>query len=290
MSKDRTGEFRSTVLRLNIPEKLFNSEARSQEIQTRFYLIASQIGKDIQTTTKKLEKLAKLAQKRAIFNDSTAEIEELTYIIKQDITSLNQQIERLQGFSKGGGYDEANANEQTSQHTNGVVLSLKNSLGQASEKFKGVLETRSEAMKQQQQRRQEFTSGTTAVTSRLRHNKDSSSLFGSEGEDVLLAMPGASQQQQQQTQYLGARATAVESIQSTIVELGTIFQQLGNLVAEQDEYVQRIDRDVDDTLSNVERGQNELSKYLQSISGSRWLMIKFFSILVIFIIIFMAFA
>jgi hypothetical protein len=44
---------------------------------------------------------------------------------------------------------------------------------------------------------------------------------------------------QQQDQYLSQRGQAIESIESTIHELGSIFQQLAQMVQEQSETVQR---------------------------------------------------
>lgn len=53
-------------------------------------------------------------------------------------------------------------------------------------------------------------------------------------------------QAQQGDQYLGQRASAIESIESTIQELGQIFTQLATMVAQQGETVQRIDADTSD--------------------------------------------
>jgi syntaxin 5 len=39
--------------------------------------------------------------------------------------------------------------------------------------------------------------------------------------------------------YVQERANAMESIEQTIVDLGTIFQQLATMIKEQDELVQR---------------------------------------------------
>ena len=69
-------------------------------------------------------------------------------------------------------------------------------------------------------------------------------------------MSGAAQQQAQLVpthSYLESRALAVESVQSTIVELGGIFDQLRVMVAEQGSEMQRVDENVDDALSNVEQ-------------------------------------
>lgn len=62
---------------------------------------------------------------------------------------------------------------------------------------------------------------------------------------LSLGIPMITQQQQQemmvmeQDRYIDNRSTAIESIESTIAELGGIFQQLATMVAEQRETVQR---------------------------------------------------
>lgn len=60
-----------------------------------FMRASAQIGRDITATFVKLEKLALLAKKKSIFDDRPHEIQELTYIIKQDLSSLNKQIAQL---------------------------------------------------------------------------------------------------------------------------------------------------------------------------------------------------
>lgn len=55
------------------------------------------------------------------------------------------------------------------------------------------------------------------------------------------------------------------------------------MVAEQRETVQRIDADVMDISSNVGGAQRELLKYYASISSNRWLMLKVFGVLIVFV-------
>lgn len=74
------------------------------------------------------------------------------------------------------------------------------------------------------------------------------------------------------------RSTAIESIESTISELGQIFGQLAHMVAEQRDTVQRIDSDVFDVADNVSGAQRELLKYYASVSSNRWLMLKIFGV------------
>jgi syntaxin 5 len=57
-------------------------------------------------------------------------------------------------------------------------------------------------------------------------------------------------------------------------------------VAEQGEMAVRIDENVDTTLSNVESAQTQLLKYLNSISSNRWLAMKVFAVLLVFLVIF----
>lgn len=51
----------------------------------------------------------------------------------------------------------------------------------------------------------------------------------------------------------------------------------------------RIDENMDDTLANVEGAQSQLVRYLNSISSNRWLMLKIFFVLVVFLLIFLFF-
>lgn len=106
------------------------------------------------------------------------------------------------------------------------------------------------------------------------------------------------QQQQQQQQlvlydesdsYVQERAETMQNIESTIVELGGIFQQLAHMVKEQEEMVERIDTNLQDVEMNVEAAHGEILKYFQSVTKNRWLMIKIFGILILFFIFFVIF-
>ena len=81
----------------------------------------------------------------------------------------------------------------------------------------------------------------------------------------------------------------MHKIESTIVELGGIYQQLAHMVKEQEEMVERIDANVQDTEINVEAAHGEILKYFQSITSNRWLMIKIFGVLILFFIFFVVF-
>lgn len=60
-------------------------------------------------------------------------------------------------------------------------------------------------------------------------------------------------------------------------------------VEEQGELAIRIDENVDETLGNVDSAQTQLLKYLNSISSNRWLIMKIFFVLMMFMMIFVVF-
>jgi syntaxin 5 len=89
--------------------------------------------------------------------------------------------------------------------------------------------------------------------------------------------------------YLQSRAETMQNIESTIVELGGIFQQLAHMVKEQEEMVERIDTNVQDAELNIEAAHAQIVKYFQSVTSNRWLMIKIFGVLIFFFIFFVVF-
>ena len=61
------------------------------------------------------------------------------------------------------------------------------------------------------------------------------------------------------------------------------------MVQQQGELAVRIDENVDDALGNVEGAQGQLLKYLDRISGNRWLILKVLGVVLFFLLIFVLF-
>ena len=51
----------------------------------------------------------------------------------------------------------------------------------------------------------------------------------------------------------------------------------------------RIDTNVSETQINVEAAHTELLKYFKGITSNRWLMIKIFTVIIAFVIVFLVF-
>ncbi|KAG6862170.1 hypothetical protein C0995_004252 [Termitomyces sp. Mi166 len=332
-TQDRTNEFRTCVdsirSRSSIPargtetkQRLLQSNGKASGSKSEFSRMASAIGKDISSTSIKLNKLAQLAKRKTLFDDRPVEISELTFIIKQDIAHINKQIAALQAHRKQQNAQGANKTvegKQIDEHHNNIVMMLQGKLANTSMTFKDVLEVRTQNMKESKDRTEQFMYSTAVATNTAPSNSllyqpsrndpmgdGSPSRFDSKGKgravqdgDILAldltsaeegaGHQGAFQQMQmieQQDSYIQSRTTAIESIESTIAELGQIFTQLANMVAEQRETVQRIDADTMDIQSNVMGAQRELLKYWGNMVNSRWLMLKVFGVLIIFFLVF----
>ena len=89
--------------------------------------------------------------------------------------------------------------------------------------------------------------------------------------------------------YLRDRADAMSTVESNIVELGTIFNKLAVMVSEHREMVQRVEDNVEEANSNLTMSMNVLTDTLTSLKTNRALMAKVFGVLVLFIIAFIIF-
>jgi len=250
---DRTAEFRHIVsaakrqqsLKPGSQQRLLSSsqqhDAHQPPRRSEFARQAADIGRGISATMAKLEKLAQLAKKKTLFDDRPVEINELTFIIKQDLSSLNQQISSLQALSKRLHPKP----DQEGENNKNILLLLQGKLGDVSSNFKDVLEIRTKNIQQSRSRTEAFVSnvGQHVHGSTLMQQQSASPLYGtptnrgtpSPGVDLISLNPmmgnnsgGDSQMQLQlmeeggSNQYIQQRGQAIEAIESTINELGSM--------------------------------------------------------------------
>lgn len=271
-----------------------------------------------------LQRLAMLAKRKTLFDDRPVEITELTYVIKQKVSAINSQIAGLQSSvknsSSANGWGAKKGDNQINEHSKNVVVLLQGQLTQVTTGFAEVLETRTRNIQASKSRTEQFISSSASSVKdpliadsplyqqqpprgspqggdRLAENPYSAAFENSSSDPYkssgaggdYLALPEQQQTmallEEQQDQYLSSRNTAVEAIESTMQELGNIFSQLSTMVAEQRDVVQRIDANTEDVALNVSGAQRELLKYYATISSNRWLMVKIFSIVIVFFLL-----
>ncbi|KAI7820088.1 t-SNARE [Kickxella alabastrina] len=315
--RDRTNEYRSLTAALRkrqqatppAPEPTKGKSLANTEY-SEFSRHAGAIGKDIQDTTLLLENLANLARGKTIFDDKTSEINALTNQVKQRIATLNGKIMSLQSLQRRQGGD----GQQVSEHHSNIVVSLQSQLAGTSTVFKDVLELRSESLKASGNRKDQFIGTAAAAAGNMAFSSTDSPLYQTErkvpvytngaypggagrsnsGEDfVALSLPEMDEASSSQLMLMqpsqSSRSDAINSIESTISELGSIFQQLAHMVSEQRDVVQRIDANVESVDMNISAAQNELLRYYSTISSNRWLMAKIFMIILAFVFLLVTF-
>ncbi|XP_022943166.1 syntaxin-31-like isoform X1 [Cucurbita moschata] len=327
--RDRTSEFRSLSDTLR---KIAGVTADVHPVQnepsasvlsgspgfarSEFSRKASLIGWGIQEASQKIARLAQLAKRSSMFDDPIREIQEMTALIKNDITSLNVAISDLQAIQTME-IAEGNYSEDRVVHSTAVCDDLKSKLMGATKQLQDVLTARTENIKANESRRQIFSANATrespfqnqakTVTQPppwLSNTSESaqSSLLSSNGGQAggqlrrRLAVEVIPSQQMEmsmlqqvvprQENYLQSRAGALHNVESTISELGGIFTHLATMVAHQGELAIRIDDNMDESMANVEGARTSLFRHLNQISSNRWLLVKIFVILIIFLMLF----
>ncbi|KAJ2802717.1 Integral membrane protein SED5, partial [Coemansia helicoidea] len=247
-------------------------------------------------------------------NEFSNEINALTSQVKQRISAINGKILVLQRLQRGQGGGGGGGQQAVEHHAN-VVISLQSQLATTSTAFKDVLELRSESLKESGSRKEQFIGTAAAAAGNLPFSSIDSPLYhaerqapraataarpgtGSANDDfVALSLPNMDEasssqmllMQPSQSAYLDSRSEAITSIESTISELGSIFQQLAHMVSEQREVVQRIDANVGSVDANISAAQTELLKYYASISSNRWLIVKVFMVILVFVFLLVTF-
>ena len=86
-----------------------------------------------------------MAKRKTLFDDRPIEISELTYVIRQDISSLNTQIASLQSYIRAQKQPQVAAGKgQVEEHNSNVVMMLQSRLADMGMGFKDVLELRTQ--------------------------------------------------------------------------------------------------------------------------------------------------
>lgn len=329
--QDRTPEFRSILAQAQKRLLVNKTGARistpihnnSSSVSARpprksdFARKAAEIGTGIAATVGKLERLAKLAQRKTLFDDRPIEINQLTFVIKQDLAGLNQQIGQLSGILKQARQAAGKAGDQEGTNNENIVTLLQGRLADVGLSFKDVLEVRTKNIQASRSRQDNFVSSVSTATagqnlpllgapgarsdsplynsasgrsssSQPRRQDDLLSLEPPTNGSSALARGSGSEQQmmlleqgQGDTAYIQQRGEAIETIERTINELGGIFGQLAQMVSEQGDMIQRIDANTEDVVDNVQGAQRELMKYWNRVQGNRMLVAKMFGVLMI---------
>lgn len=310
--RDRTNEFVATInarrerpqwiqqRQLSLQQQSNHNNVNQNKLAIdpqyrEFMRISQECSHRIGNSCDKLKQLTQLARQKTVFDDG--QLSRLIGDIRQDICETKSQLDYIQSKY-----------QPKQKHSENIVVTLQQRLANITSDFKSALEIRSKSIQEQNERQERYSRPTTNNSSSLQMSR-----FDNNNGPLLLDMgagPSSSrhyneeqpqyqqqlQIQQQQTLLhddqidLSERADKMHLIESTIVELGTVFNQLATMVQTQGETITRIDMNISETTDNVEAAHDALLRYFASINSNRWLILKVFGILFLFFILFVVFA
>ncbi|AIO00897.2 Qa-SNARE protein [Leishmania panamensis] len=264
----------------------------SSDVQT-FNRFAKEFSNNIATVSEYIMRLAQLANRQSVFDDQTAEVSELTQMVKSSLQRLHSDVGTLEelkrrsvesqkgvfkakGDSRGIFGGSINHLRTSEKHSDTVVETLRSRLARTGQQFRTTLQHQSKSLKDKANRRHMFTTAD-------RPQSFESALFQDQEQrqqqQLLLSGTG-------NTQYYQQRADAVLEIEAAVQEVGELFNDFTRLVQEQEEVVLRIDTDVDSAVRHVNAGSHELMQYLTNLSSNRGLILKVFAMLFFFLMLF----
>jgi syntaxin 5 len=155
---DRTQELQSLLQNIAVTSGKKQNLSRPQSINTKnaFNDTASDIARGVSKTAALLTSLTNLVRNQGLFDDPTEEINSLIFKIKKDLDELNNKCDSAQSFIDSKKSIFGDNSNQSTQHNNKVVSQLKSDLMVTTKDFKGILELRTNRMKDQQQRKVEL--------------------------------------------------------------------------------------------------------------------------------------
>ncbi|KJX99179.1 syntaxin 5 like protein [Zymoseptoria brevis] len=232
--------------------------------RSEFARNAAGIGRGISATMGKLQRLGELAKRKTLFDDRPVEIAELTYVIKQDLAGLNQQIGALQQLQRqttmGGGGASKGGAEQEGEHNKNVVVLLQGRLADVGVNFKEVLEVRTKNIQASRTRQEGFVSSVAsqqqassqpqaASSARLDPGRTDSPLYqppsrnrspkpGQQTQDVLSLDPSSSS-----ALYTSSSATQSSQQQLQLMEEGT---STNAYISQRGEAIEAIERTINE--------------------------------------------
>ncbi|KAJ8610675.1 hypothetical protein CTAYLR_005651 [Chrysophaeum taylorii] len=266
---DRTREFFELLHKMPVVEAV--DEARATTTTTtpgyvgQFHAASTGVVVGARVAMARVKHLSILVRRSSIFEDPAEEIAALIHAINDDLTAsgteLNAARRRWLEPNKRSGAECA-------RHCVAMDAQAAREVEETTEAFKHVLKLRSESVKAQTDRKEMFARSSKQekkVRARVPVFDDGLPRPQHQTQDQML-IPD--------TTYLDARADAAQDIEAQVQEIGDIFGKLSSLVKQQDEQVERIETNIEQTVADVDRAQSVLLHRLNNMNATTRTVLK----------------
>lgn len=252
-----------------------------------FNAATSDVVKSVRRTRFKLERLSQLVRRSSLFEDATDEISGLIHSANEEVTQASTRFRAAKSeLAKASEYARQKRDKTAIfNHVYAMEAATQTEIEETSRFFKALLRRRSETMRRMHERREVFGAAKNDDEDKKRPKRTRVPVFDD------LPRPSSSSETPQVTSqaqmellipdqtYHTSRASATRDIEGQVQEIGSIFGKLTSLISQQEEQIERIEANVEDTDHNVSASADVLRDRLSSMSDTTTTAIKVAGIL-----------
>jgi len=261
-------------------ENIKNPKVKQTIIVNR---MAAEITRDINSAASKLDSLFTLAQSNVLFNDPGPRIKELTFLVKKDLATIGKKINRLDETVKTRDLP----NDQTKVYSETLVGALQSILHTTTLKFTEALETRTKNLKSHEERREKVTGTRRFGNSPI--FQPAVNMYDLSNDDISDELSITIPIMDMQEDLYVDRRNAIMEIEKSIYEVKEMFQKVAQLVHVQNEQIQRLEDNIDETLHHAQSAHGNLVGYFPQVASNRRLIIQTFAVLFFFVVLWFLF-
>lgn len=277
---------------------------------SEFSMLASQVARNISTTTAKLQQLTRcilsilsyfiVAKKKSMFDDPEEEIANLSGSVKEEISSITHDLEKLEQSLSA----KKDSSSQATENNQIIISRLQSSLKVKTAELQNALQIRHDNLADSQDKKATFGTKlpelSKPATYSSRRTKESPSTITPKSDNLPRPMnsPLPSPPPVYSPEdgviipnatilvptYAQQRVVAMRNIEKQMEEVSQLFSRLANVTALQGEQIIYIDDTVSEAEERVSTGYNKLIDYAESVRNNKSLLIKLFMVVVIFIL------
>lgn len=290
---DRSHEFFSCT-------KSFRTTAQKtqthQDKPSQFCRAASELGRRFTSVQNKMSTLRQRLHERGRFENPIHKINELTVIINKEINFLDKEVTRMgKKLKQTQSSIFGSVGPQNKRHQEEVLKFLQHRLKLVSVEAHDLLHDASETMKKTKKLDARFgcqNASTMTAPSVLRNRRSAGFSSSSSSQDWQVLHATDQDPMQEQLQELipppnlrQQRYQAARNMEESIKQTGALFKRMHDITMEQHETIIEINDNIQKALPEIQRGEAELLKYFEIVSGNRSLIIKIFLVLIVLMII-----
>eukprot|EP01006_Ploeotia_vitrea_P048572 TRINITY_DN67251_c16_g1_i1.p1 TRINITY_DN67251_c16_g1~~TRINITY_DN67251_c16_g1_i1.p1 ORF type:complete len:286 (+),score=24.46 TRINITY_DN67251_c16_g1_i1:58-915(+) len=274
--KERTNELHAIMASMSTTTQQRGCSVvrASKKLETarKFTEFAKYVTTEIATASDMLTKLSQLSRKRDPFHNYNTEINELSVALKQKTGGLHTDMQVLRQLR-----DAKHENKHSDGHRATVIKQLQQNLLETANQFHCVLQDRAFSEKAKTDRLSSF-SCPTAIRTDFSHDYEQDQ----QNEQMQQIAPLIPQNQQ----YYQGRVNDTQQIQQGCHDVMVLMQQFEEILLRDEETILTIANEVEQSHENISAGRDILLRVLGRAASNRWLIMKVFALLFVFLLLF----